>query len=251
MDMLSIHSTPLDTALNVYPHVFTEWMDMKSTTFILYRARHECVQWVSIITHKFMKQENLRRSHIFINGFSLCFFLACFLLSTEELGMFNIEFWCESKLRWHPDKIHDLTLGKRIGKNDALSFIHKKGSVNCRQNFNVKNNILLEANLFFIDWNSNELWRAMDQDVTVGWHVRSHCVCFYLIAFQFVHIFLVVCWFLQRVFEIFFNTISTQYSASSYRVATIASSATKKKLYWKYIRNDRNILHDNVEFYCW
>lgn len=45
---------------------------------------------------------------------------------------------------------------------------------------------------------------------------------------KFVHIFLVACWLLQRVFEIF-NAISTQCSASSYWIATIASSATKKK----------------------
>lgn len=94
-------------------------------------------------------------------------------------------------------------IGKKNREKWRVIIYLRKGSVNCRQNFNVKNNILLEANLFFIDWNSNELWRAMDQDVTVGWHVRSHSVCFYLIAFQFVHIFLVVCWFLQRVFEFF------------------------------------------------
>lgn len=147
MDMLSIHSTPLDTALNVYPHVFTEWMDMKSTTFILYRARHECVQWVSIITHKFMKQENLRRSHIFINGFSLCFFLLSFYYQRNNLECSTLNFGvnqnCDdiqtkfTTYHWEFD-----------GEKWRVIIYLQKGSVNCRQNFNVKNNILLEANLF-------------------------------------------------------------------------------------------------------
>lgn len=118
----------------------------------------------------------------------VCFFLFfCFLFIINE-RTWNVQHWILVwiKIAMTSRQNSRPIIGNWMGEKWRVIIYFRKGSVNCRQNFNVKNNILLEANLYFMDWNSNEriLWKAMDQDVTVGWHVRSHSVCFHLIAFE-------------------------------------------------------------------
>lgn len=132
-------------------HMFlhNEWTWNPQHIYIVSRASWMCS--VSIITHKFMKQENLRHSHIFINGFSLVFFLFfCFLFIINGRTR-NVLHWILVwiKIAMTSRQNSRPIIGNWMGEKWRVIIYFRKGSVNCRQNFNVKNNILLEANLFF------------------------------------------------------------------------------------------------------